>query len=929
MIRVNCLIFRKFDIMLSRLSPPVGLAALALAALTHSALAEDAADWKRQRFDSFELLSQGTLGTSGANIYVRADGSILPIRSYDYKGDGYADLIFNNTHDHAFEIPVRVYQNKDGLPDPKDLVELPASAGVAVAAADLTGSGYKDIIVANGYNNTTGHQDSFIYWGGPDGWSKEKRTGLITWRAQTVAVGDFKNNGKPAVFFGNHGEMVGEKKESFVYWGDGKPFSLGNRTSLRTDGALSSAVGKTRPGGFTDLFVGDYEHVTVFYGDTDGLNTDRKLVLGKHVARGLQYADVNGDGIGDLVVADQTAGKDSRSGIYFGTKDGLDPKSFVRLPVEGATACAVGDFDKSGKPQIAIATYEDNKEKDATLIIFKSDKKKWKEAYRLPMKQIASLAAADIDGNGFDDLAVAESWDGASKSVDSHLLLGGEGGLKKDRSAAYPTNDARSVAVVDLKNDGKKDLIFANFSTGRSFGDVDTYVYYGGPDFKYSTERMSKIPVVGAMQSVSGDFNADGISDALLISSGEDDYKNYLKSTSTIYWGSKDGLTVENKTDLPPGARGFGATVGDLNRDGYLDFILGDKYGQQVRIYYGSKDGYTDKGLVSLKSSDPFFVRAVDLNEDGWLDIIAPHPSENKVVIYWNSPKGYREDKITEIYHDGPGYANFADLRGNGTLDMVITGAFSTVTGDFRTYSSIYWGNPEGFNNYHRTVINPNCAVVYIAIADLKNTGILDLVVSAYHGFLTRAVPSYIYWGDKKDFSDSNRTSLETYAASASFVMDLNEDGWLDITFANHNKNNDHKLDAAIYWGSPTGYSKENITYLPVIGPHMMADADPGNLMNRKMEEDYTSPILEVTSPGQTVAFDWESNEPRGTSLAFDVRGADTREALEQAEWAKGISKTEAVSQLAGKKFVQYRCHFLSKTGAAQPRLISTTLLTK
>lgn len=890
----------------------------------------DLEGWKSQRFDQFDVLSQGTLGNAGTNIYVRHDGSIMPIRSYDYNGSGYADLIFNNTHDHAFEIPVRIFLNKNGLPDPKDVIELPASAGSSVAAVELTDSGYTDIIVGNGYNNTTGHQHSFIYWGGADGWKADRRTGLPTLRAQTISVGDFKNNGKPAVFFGNHGEMPGEKKESFVYWGDGKPFTVGNRTILRTDGALSSAVGKTRAGGYTDLMVGDYEKVAVFFGGNYGLSNDHKLVLGKHVAAAICYADLNGDGFGDLFVGDGASGEAARSGIYYGAKDGLDPDSFVQLPLESVTACAVGDFDKSGQPQIAVATYTDNREKDAELLIFKlNGEKKWEESSRLTLKQMTSLAAADVNDDGYDDLAVAQKWDSASKNIESLLLLGGKLGLKKEQSVSFPTNDASGVAMVDLKKDGKKDLLFANFSSGRSFGDIDSYVYYGGPDFKYSPDRMTKIPVAGAMQSVSGDFNADGISDALLISSGEDDPKNYLNSVSSIFWGSKDGLAPDRKTDLPPGARGFGATVADLNRDGYLDFVLGDMYGKKLRIYYGSQDGYTEKGLHALESSDPFFVRAVDLNGDGLLDLISPHVNENKVVIYWNSPEGFNADWTKEIYHDGPGAPNFADLRNNGSLDMIIAGALNGTTGDFRTYSSIYWSDPEGFSNYNRTVINPNCAVVQIAVADLMNNGILDLVAPGYHGFSTRAVPSYLYWGDGKNFSDCNRTPLETYAASASFIMDLNEDGWPDITFANHNRNNDHRLKAFIYWGSADGYSKDNITELPVIGPHMMSDADPGNLMTRKMVEDYTSPVCEIQAPGSAAALTWESNEPRGSSLVFDVRTGETREEVEDATWIPNVQKGASIEKLAGRKFFQFRCTFKSKTGATQARLISTSLLTK
>jgi hypothetical protein len=94
---------------------------------------------------------------------------------------------------------------------------------------------------------------------------------------------------------------------------------------------------------------------------------------------------------------------------------------------------------------------------------------------------------------------------------------------------------------------------------------------------------------------------------------------------------------------------------------------------------------------------------------------------------------------------------------------------------------------------------------------------------------------SYVYWGDgTRNYTVTNRTGLPTKGPSANYVVDLDQDGCLDIIFSNYRQDGPitfsttYEIDSYIYWGNctQTGYSTASRRALPTIGAHGSSVAD-------------------------------------------------------------------------------------------------------
>ncbi len=172
-------------------------------------------------------------------------------------------------------------------------------------------------------------------------------------------------------------------------------------------------------------------------------------------------------------------------------------------------------------------------------------------------------------------------------------------------------------------------------------------------------------------------------------------------------------------------------------------------------------------------------------------------------------------------------------------------------------------------------------------MADLNQDGYLDILMTNYHGYTTRSIPVFVYWGGPNgNYSESRRTDLRGESTLAQTIADLNQDGWMDLVVVNHVERGDHGAGTNIFWGGPDGYHYSRRQWLQSFGPHFSIRRDIGNIYHRRLEEEYFSAPLELPAGKTPAALTWKAATPHGTGVKFQLRSAETAEGLEKTSWS-------------------------------------------
>ncbi len=154
-------------------------------------------------------------------------------------------------------------------------------------------------------------------------------------------------------------------------------------------------------------------------------------------------------------------------------------------------------------------------------------------------------------------------------------------------------------------------------------------------------------------------------------------YENSIRETDTtdtirgkqsyIYWGSANGYSSSNKTNLIS-YDSYGRSMADLNGDGYPDIISYNKNNSVSCVNWGSESGYSIADKIEFPIHNAKGTTISDLNGDGHMDLLF---SSSESYIYWGSTGGYSDDSITEIPVADARGLGVTDLNGDGYLDLV------------------------------------------------------------------------------------------------------------------------------------------------------------------------------------------------------------------------------------------------------------------
>jgi hypothetical protein len=213
-------------------------------------------------------------------------------------------------------------------------------------------------------------------------------------------------------------------------------------------------------------------------------------------------------------------------------------------------------------------------------------------------------AAGDLDGDGHADLVVGAPGDGSGAGtgrVFVHL-----GAATPDDAADVVLEQSGGVAfgaaatgAGDLNADGFADLVVGDpqfASTGRDHGAV--FVYLGGNPIATTSaltlEGTANGEQLGTAMAGAGDLDADGTADLLVGVPDASATGGGAGRVLVLLGGTTPDVVPDLTLDGTSGGMAFGAAVagaGDINADGFADFLVGAP---------GADDGGSDAGAVFL-----------------------------------------------------------------------------------------------------------------------------------------------------------------------------------------------------------------------------------------------------------------------------------------------------------------------------------------
>jgi FG-GAP-like repeat/Abnormal spindle-like microcephaly-assoc'd, ASPM-SPD-2-Hydin len=302
-----------------------------------------------------------------------------------------------------------------------------------------------------------------------------------------IAAGDFNGDGKLDLATTNNASNT---VSILLRNGDGTfraPVDYATGTS-----PLGIVAGDFNGDGKLDLAVVDQGEISIFLGNGDGTFQARTTMNARGF--GICTGDFNGDGILDLATADfgQNSG---HVVILLGKGDGTFQPGVEYSAGDSPTTVEAADLNGDGIPDLVVGNYSVN---GGTVLIGKGDGSFGAPTYLTSLGSSATVA--DFNGDGKPDIAVAD----VSADTVAIWLGNGDGTFQLFPNVFQSGQSVQGLAAGDFNNDGAMDLVLAAFGTGHYPGAAFVSLQTNGPAVLFGQAFLTfPTQLVGTQSTIS------------------------------------------------------------------------------------------------------------------------------------------------------------------------------------------------------------------------------------------------------------------------------------------------------------------------------------------------------------------------------------------------------------------------------------------
>lgn len=363
----------------------------------------------------------------------------------------------------------------------------------------------------------------------------------------------------------------------------------------------------------------------------------------------LTLADVNGDGIFDLIAANQL---DNTLQVALGNGNGTfqAPQSFATGT--GPNTVVARDINGDGRPDLLTA----NKFGNTASVLLGNGDGTFQPAQQIPTgPNPTALALGDLDRDGRLDLVVT------NELSDNVAVYRGQGNGTFAPPQFFATGSQPSAVVLeDVDNSGLLDIIVSN----QGSDDVSVLLASGGLLFQ---PQLTFDGGAGPVSLVTADFDLDGLPDLVTANKGAD--------TVSVFRGNGDG-TFNSPQTFNVGSVPTSVAVGDFNGDGHYDLVVSNAGEGTASVLPGDGTGTFEVQLKFATGVTPSSVAIGDLDRDGRLDFATSSNDSDIVSLLRNASRGDFTGQIYNLINTPP------SITSPGTANVLENTSAATVVLD-------------------------------------------------------------------------------------------------------------------------------------------------------------------------------------------------------------------------------------------------------